>query len=112
MAEQVEYQSSLTDGLKEGAGELRKDVTRDKIEERLDGAVSDKPLLKYLLDIRNVLLALLIAAILTLIVSVATSMKLGALVLVVTFVAAWLILAARDYNTRRPTKPVDAGGGE
>ena len=109
MAEQVEYQSSLTDGLKEGAGELRKDVSREKIEGKLDDAVTGKPLLKYLLEPRNVLLAVLIAAVLTLIVSVASSMKVGALVLVVSFVAAWLSLAARDYNKRRPTKPVDAG---
>jgi hypothetical protein len=107
MAEEVEYQSSLTDGVREGAGELRKDVTRDNIESKLDDAVSEKPLLKYMLELKNVLLALLIAAVLTLLVSVASSMKLGALVLVVTFFAAWLILSARDYNQRRPTKPVD-----
>jgi hypothetical protein len=109
MAEQVEYQSSLTDGLKDGTRELRKDVSRDRIEEKLDDAVSDKPLLKYLLDLRNVFVALAIAAVLTLFVSVASSMKLGALVLVVSFFAAWVILAARDYNQRRPTKPVDSG---
>jgi Flp pilus assembly protein TadB len=107
MPQEAEYQSSLTDGLREGARELRKEVSRDKIEGRLDDTVSEKPLVKHLLDFRNVLLALAIAAVFTLVVSLASSAKVGAVVLVITFFAAWLILAARSYNARRPTKPID-----
>src|SRR4051812_19309734 len=101
MAEEVEYQSSLTDGLREGAQELRKEVSRDKIEGRLDDTVSEKPLVKHLLDWNNVLIALAIAAVLTLVVSLASSARFGAVVLVISFFAAWLILSARSYNERR-----------
>ena len=107
MAEQVEYQSSLTDGLKEGASELREDVRRDKLEGKLDEAIDDKPVVKHLLDFKNILPAVAIAAVLTLIVSLAASAKIGAFVLVFSFFAAWLILSARDYNKRRPTKSLE-----
>ncbi len=107
MAEQVEYQSSLTDGLKEGTSELREDVRRDKLEDKLQEQVEDKPLLKHLLDFKNILPALAIAAVLTLIVSLAASAKFGAFVLVFAFFAGWLAFAARDYNKRRPTKSLE-----
>ena len=51
--------------------------------------------------------ALLIAAVLTLIVSLLLSPKLGALVLVVAFGIAWFVMANKQYNRRRPTKPAD-----
>jgi hypothetical protein len=112
MAQEVEYQSSLTDGLREGAREMREQVSRDKLEGRLDDTVSDRPLVKHLLDWSNVLIALAIAAVLTLVVSLASSAKVGAVVLVISFFAAWLILSARSYNERRPTVPVDTDTGE
>jgi hypothetical protein len=113
MAEHVETQSGgLTEGVREGASELREDVSRENIESRLDDVVSENKLLQHLLDIRNVLIALAIAAVLTLLISFASSPKVGAFVLVLTFVAAWFILAARDYNKRRPTKPVDTDDDE
>ena len=108
MAEVVEGQSAgLREGLKEGAHELRENVSRDNVESKLDDAVSDRPLVKHLLDLRNVLKALAVAAVLTLIVSLLLSPKLGALVLVLSFGIAWAAFAARDYNRRRPTKPAD-----
>jgi Flp pilus assembly protein TadB len=96
---------SLREGLGEGVRQMREDVSRDKIEGRLDDAVSDRPLVRHLLDLRIVVKALLIAAVLTLIVSLLLSPKLGALVLVVAFGAAWFIMANKQYNRRRPTKP-------
>jgi hypothetical protein len=107
MAQEVEYQGSLTDGLREGAREMRKEVSRDKVEGRLDGAISEKPLVKHLLDWSNILIALAIAAVLTLVVSLASSARFGAVVLVIAFFASWLILSARSYNERRPTTPID-----
>lgn len=112
MPQEVEYQSSLTDGLREGAREMREQVSRDKMEGRLDEAISEKPLVKHLLDWHNVLIALAIAAVLTLVVSFASSPKIGSAVLVISFFAAWLILSARSYNERRPTTPINTDTGE
>lgn len=111
MAEHVQVEEG-NDGLREGLGEgvrqIREDMSRDKIESRLDDAVSERPVVKHLLDMRIVAKALLIAAVLTLIVSILLSPKLGAVVLVLGFLGLWFGLASRDYNRRRPTKPADA----
>jgi hypothetical protein len=110
MAEHVEGGGSggLREELGDGVRQLREDVSRDKLESRLDDAVAERPLVRHLLDMRVVVKALLIAAVLTLIVSVLLSPKLGALVLVVSFGAAWFITATRQYDRRRPTTPADA----
>src|SRR3954471_24490690 len=108
MAEVVDPQpGGLREGIKEGAHEMRENVSRDNIESKLDDAVSDRPLVKHLLDLRNVLKGVAVAAVLCLIVSLLLSPKLGALVLVLGFGIAWVAFAAKDYNRRRPTKPVD-----
>ena len=103
-----ESSGGLREGLGEGVRQMREDLSRDKIEGRLDDAVTERPLVKHLLDIRIVARALLIAAVLTLIVSLLLSPKLGALVLVVSFGVAWFVMANKQYNRRRPTKPADA----
>jgi Flp pilus assembly protein TadB len=113
MAEHVQVEEDsggLREGLGEGVRQMRKDLSRDRIEDRLDEAVSDRPVIKYLLDMRTVITALLIAAVLTLIVSVLLSPKLGAVVLVLGFGGLWVGLAMRDYNRRRPTRPADEDG--
>jgi Flp pilus assembly protein TadB len=107
MAERVEQGGSLREGLGEGMREMRENLSRDNIENRLDDAVSERPVTKHLLDMRIVVRAVLIAAVLTLIVSLLLSPKLGAVVLVISFGAAWFILANRQYSRRRPTKPAD-----
>jgi len=108
--ERVEGESSdnLREGMREGVKELREDVSRDKLESKLEDKVSEKPLMRHLLDLRVVGKALLVAAVLTLIVSLLLSPKLGALVLVIAFGIAWFAFAARQYERRRPTKPADA----
>jgi hypothetical protein len=109
MAEVVDTQpGGMREGVKEGAHELRESVSRDNIEGKLDDAVSERPLVKHLLDLRNVLKALAVAAVLCLIVSLLLSPKLGAILLVLSFGIAWVAFAASDYNRRRPTKPADA----
>jgi Flp pilus assembly protein TadB len=105
MAERVEESGGFREGLSEGVREMREGLSRDKIESRLDDATSERPVTKHLLDMRIVVRAVLIAAVLTLIVSLLLSPKLGAVVLVVSFGAAWFILANRQYNRRKPTKP-------
>jgi hypothetical protein len=108
MAERVEQGGGFREGLGEGVREMREGLSRDKIESRLDDAVSERPVTKHLLDLRIVVRALLIAAVLTLIVSLLLSPKLGAVVLIVSFGAAWFILANRQYSRRRPTQPADS----
>lgn len=113
---------SLREGLRDGAREMREDMSRDKLEGRLNDAVDERPLVRHLIDLGVVVRALAIAAVLCLVVSLLLSPKLGALVLVLAFFGAWLALASRQYNRRRPTKAVggegdsesepDAGGGE
>jgi|1185.fasta_scaffold71150_3 hypothetical protein len=113
MAETVDTQpGGLTEGVREGAKELRKDVSRDRIESRLEDVVEDKPLVRFILEMKTVLRAVAIAAVLTLIVGLLTSFKIASVVLVISFFAAWLGLAAREYNRRRPTKPVDTDDDE
>jgi len=50
--------------------------------------------------------------VLTLIVSLLLSPKLGAVVLVLSFAIAWFPFAGKDYNRRRPTKPADTDDDE
>jgi hypothetical protein len=108
MAEKVDTQpGGLRDGFREGLHELREDVSRDRIESKLDDKMSERPLVKFLLDWGVVLRALAIAAVLTLIVSLLLSPRIGAVILVLSFAIGWVAIAARKYNERRPTKPVD-----
>lgn len=107
MAERVEQGGGFREGLGEGMREMREGLSRDNIESRLDDATSERPVTKHLLDMRIVVRAVLIAAVLTLIVSLLLSPKLGAVVLVISFGASWFILANRQYSRRRPTKPTD-----
>jgi Flp pilus assembly protein TadB len=107
MAERVQESAGLREGLGEGMREMREGLSRDNIESRLDDAMSERPVTRHLLDMRIVVRAVLIAAVLTLIVSLLMSPKLGAVVLVVSFGAAWFILANRQYSRRKPTKPAD-----
>jgi Flp pilus assembly protein TadB len=110
MAEHVQVEEDsggLREGLGAGARQIREDMSRDKIESRLDDAVAERPAIKHLLDLRIVVKALLIAVVLTLIVSVLLSPKLGAVVLVLAFGGLWVGLAMKDYNRRKPTRPAD-----
>ena len=105
MAERIEQGGGLREGLGEGVREMREGFSRDKIETRLDDVMSERPVTKHLLDMHIVVRAVLIAAVLTLIVAVLISVKLAAVVLLVSFGASWFILANRQYNRRKPTRP-------
>lgn len=120
MAEQTEHADEPTpaeepegsdggirEGLSAGAREMREGVSRDRIESRLDDTASGRPLMRHLLDLKVVLSALLIAAVITIIVSLLLSPRIGAVVLVIGFFIAWYALASRQYNRRKPTKAVD-----
>ena len=107
MAEEVTEGGSVKEGLREGASELREDLSRDKIEGRLHEAVNERPLARHLLDMGLVLRAILIAVVVTLIAWLLLGPKLAALLLVISFGAAWFILGNRQYNRRKQTTPLE-----
>ena len=76
------------------------------VNERLEEAVSERPLVRHLLDLRLLVRALAIAVVLTLI-SLLLSPLVAAIVLVLSFFGSWFFLAARSYEQRRPTKPAE-----
>jgi Flp pilus assembly protein TadB len=112
MAEEVTEGGGLKEGLREGTGELREELSRDRIEGRLHEAVNERPLARHLLDMGVVARALLIAAVITLIAWLLLGAKLAALLLVVSFGAAWFILGNRQYNRRKPTAPLETESTE
>ena len=107
MAEEVTQGGGLKEGLREGSSELREELSRDRIEGRLHEAVNERPLARHLLDMRIVVKALLIAAVVTLLAWLLLGPKLAALLLVISFGAAWFILGNRQYNRRKPTAPLE-----
>ena len=101
----AEHAESGMGAIRDGAHQIRHDLSRDQLEERVEGAMKEKPLLRWLLDLRVLLRAVLVAAVLTLIAALLFSPPFGGVVLVLSFVGAWLILAHREHSRRRPTKP-------
>jgi hypothetical protein len=59
------------------------------------------------LELRPLLIAVAIAAVLTLIAVLLFNAVFGAIVLVLSFGIAWVVLSKRSYEERRPTKEVD-----
>jgi type IV secretory pathway VirB6-like protein len=76
------------------------------VNQRLEGAVEERPLLKHLLDFRTVGWAVLVSVVLTLICLLFSAI-LAAIVLVVSFFATWIFLGMRSYEKRRPTREQD-----
>jgi Flp pilus assembly protein TadB len=109
MAEEVgDTGGGIRDGLRKGAASVRQEASRERIEGRIDEAVNERPLARYLLDMGIVVRALAIAVVACVVVWLLLSAKIAALVLVVGFFGAWLGLASSRYNRRKPTKPADA----
>ena len=102
MAEQEEK-----GGVRQAANELRHDVSREKIDHRLDEFVSDRPLVRHFLDPGVALRAAGIALLAALVVWLLLSAQLAAVVLVLGFLAAWTLMANRQYEQRRETQPSD-----
>lgn len=97
-----------TAALRDDARNMRESVRRDNLERKLEDVVEERPAARSFLEPRPILMALGIAAVLTLIVALLMSVKLAAVVLVLSFFAAWAILSRRNYDARRPTKDPDA----
>jgi Flp pilus assembly protein TadB len=90
--------------LREDARTVRETLRKDNLEERLEGVVDERPGIRPFLEFRPLAVAVLVAAVLTLIVSLLFSVVLGAVVLVLAFGITWVVMARRDYSQRRPTK--------
>jgi hypothetical protein len=104
MAEQAHSGSS---GLRDGIREIRNDLSRERMETRIEDAIEEKPIVKYLIDLRILFRAVLIGLGLALFSWLLIGPRFAAFLLLVSFFASWAILAAREYNRRRPTQPVD-----
>ncbi len=74
-----------TEAMREDARNMRESVRRDNLEQKLEDVVKERPGVRPFLELRPLLMAVAIAAVLTLIVSLLFSVVLGALVLVVSF---------------------------
>jgi Flp pilus assembly protein TadB len=90
--------------LREDAHRMRESVRRDNLEERLEGVVQERPGIQPFLEARPLVVAVTVAAVLTMIAVVLTSPAFGALVLVLSFGVTWVLMSMREYSQRRPTK--------
>jgi Flp pilus assembly protein TadB len=96
-----------TAAMREDARQMRDSMRRENLEERLEEVVKERPGVRPFLEPRPLLLAVGIAAVLTLIAVLIASPAIAAVVLVVSFAIAWVVLAKRSYDTRRPSKDID-----
>jgi hypothetical protein len=86
--------------IREGVRDM---LSPSSANERLEEAVAERPLAKHLLDLKIVARAVAIAAVLTIVFAILASPIFGAVVLVLSFFASWILLAVRSYEQRRPT---------
>jgi len=66
--------------------------------------VKERPGGEPFLDFRPLAIAVTIGAVLTLIAVLVASAAVGAVVLVLSFGIAWVVMSRREYSKRRPTK--------
>jgi Flp pilus assembly protein TadB len=97
-----------TEAMREDARQLRESVRKDNIEEKLEEVVKERPGVRALLEFRPLAIAVGIAAVLTLIAALLFSIAVAAVVLVLSFGIAWVVMSRRSYDTRRPSEDADA----
>lgn len=90
--------------LREDAHRMRDTLRKDNLEDRLEGVVKERPGVQPFLEFRPLGMAVLIAAVLTLISLVLFNAAFAAVVLVLSFAIAWIVMARREYSQRRPTE--------
>jgi Flp pilus assembly protein TadB len=96
------------EAVREDLRNMRETVSRDGLESRIEGVVEDKPAARSFLEPRPVLIAVAIAAVLTLISLLLFGPRFAAVVLVLGFFLSWVVLSRRDYDQRRPTRDADS----
>jgi Flp pilus assembly protein TadB len=90
--------------LRDDGRRVRESLRKDNLEERLEGVVEERPGVQPFLEFRPLVVAVTIAAVLTLIAVLLTSPAVGAMVLVLSFGIAWVVMSRREYAKRRPTE--------
>ena len=90
--------------LRDDAHHVRDTLRKDNLEERLEGVVEDRPGIRPFLEFRPLGIAVLVAAVLTLVSLVLFGAAFAAVVLVLAFAITWIVMARREYSERRPTK--------
>jgi Flp pilus assembly protein TadB len=104
-------QKGAKEAVREDVRNMRETVSRDGLESKLEDVVEERPATRSFLEPRPVLIAVAIAAVLTLIALLLFSPQLAAVVLVLSFFVAWFALSRRDYEQRRPTRDANAEEG-
>jgi Flp pilus assembly protein TadB len=90
--------------LREDAHHVRETLRKDNLEERLGEAMKDRPGIRSFLEFRPLGIAVLVAAVLTLVSLVLFNPSFAAFVLVLSFAITWIVASRREYSQRRPTK--------
>jgi Flp pilus assembly protein TadB len=90
--------------LRDDAHNVRDTLRKDNLEERLDGLVKDRPGVQPFLEFRPLVVAVLVAAVLTLFSLLLFNASFAAVVLVLAFAITWIVMSRREYSQRRPTK--------
>src|SRR5918997_6530649 len=91
-------------GMREQAQALREDLAPDRIEQKLEEVIEERPKAKHLLDFSIVGKAVLAAVVVALILWLIFSPQLAAIALVVVFLGVWLGMAQLSYDKRRETR--------
>ena len=99
-------------GFGEGVRTMAKQASPSAIEPKLEEAMEKQPLLPHILDLRVVLTAGAIAAVVALILTILFAPALGGLGLLITFFGSWFLLANRSYEKRRPTQEAEESSDE
>ena len=96
------------EAVREDLQNVREAVSRDGLESKLENVVEERPATRSFLELRPLLIAAGIGLVLALICLLLFSPQFAAVVLVLSFGLAWVLLSRRDYEQRRPTRDPDA----
>jgi Flp pilus assembly protein TadB len=99
-----------TEAMREDARQLRESVRKDNLEGKLEDVVKERPGVRPFLEPRPLLIAVGVAAVLTLIFALLFSVALAAVVLVLSFGITWVAVSMRTYDKRRPTEEKGSPG--
>ena len=99
-----------TEAMREDARHMRESMRKDNLEEKLEGVVEERPAVRPFLELRPLLIAVGIAAVLTLIAALLFSVGFAGIVLVLSFAIAWVAVSMRSYDKRRPTEEKPSPG--
>jgi hypothetical protein len=83
-------------------------MTPERLDERIENAVSERPLLAHALDMRVVTRAVAIAAVVAILLWVIAGPALAAIGLLLAYFGCWFALARLSYDRRRGSRPADA----